>query len=81
MGTRVQRMLLRRDQVLDELDLDEDRLGELIDSRVLTEVRIRGHRRFDSDEVDQIALRHSTLVGRGAARTSLRPFRGCSEYR
>ncbi len=41
MGTRVQRTLLRRDQVLDELDIDEDRLEELIDSNVVSDTDSR----------------------------------------
>jgi hypothetical protein len=56
-GKRKQRLLLRRDQVLDELDIDEDRLDGFIDSNLLSEIRIRGHRRFDSDEVDDLARR------------------------
>jgi hypothetical protein len=50
-------MLLRRQQVLDELQVDEDQLEELIDSNLLSEIRIKGHRRFDSDEVDDLAKR------------------------
>ena len=50
-------MLLRKGQVLDELQIDDEQLNQLIDSYQLTEVRIRGHRRFDSDEVDDIAGR------------------------
>jgi predicted metalloprotease len=57
LGTREQRNLLRRDQVLNELDIDDDRLEEFIDSNLLSEIRIRGHRRFDSDEVDDLARR------------------------
>ena len=72
LGTRKQRMLLRRDQVLDELDIDEDRLEELIDSKLLTEVRIRGHRRFDSDEVDQT---NSRQMSRGGTHAPLRASR------
>ena len=54
MTTRKQRVLLSRDQVLEQLQVGEDELEELIDSNRLTEVRIRGHRRFDSDEVDEV---------------------------
>ena len=50
-------MLLRKDQVLDELQIDDEQLDQLTDSNQLTEVRIRGHRRFDSDEVDDLAGR------------------------
>lgn len=50
-------MLLRRDQVLGELDIDEDQLEEFLDSNLLSEIRIRGHRRFDTDEVDDLARR------------------------
>ena len=52
-------MLLSRDQVLEQLQVGEDELEELIDSNRLTEVRIRGHRRFDSDEVDEVVERSS----------------------
>jgi hypothetical protein len=74
--TRRQRVLLCRDQVLDELQVGEDRLEELIDSNMLTEVRIRGHRRFDSEEVDQINLQFATSMSRGGARSSVRSCRG-----
>ena len=57
MKTRTQRMLLCRDQVLDELRVGDDQLEDLIESNLLSEVRIRGHRRFDSDEVDDLAGR------------------------
>jgi len=50
-------MLLTSEQVLDELQVGEDRLDDLIDSNLLFEIRIRGHRRFDSDEVDDLAGR------------------------
>jgi excisionase family DNA binding protein len=59
MTTRKQRVLLSRDQVLEQLQVGEDELEELIDSNRLTEVRIRGHRRFDSDEVNDLAGRSS----------------------
>ena len=59
MTTRKQRVLLSRDQVLEQLQVGEDELEELIDSNRLTEVRIRGHRRFDSDEVDEVVERSS----------------------
>ena len=77
--TSEQRMLLRRDQVLDELMLGEDQLEDLIESQLLTEVRIRGHRRFDSAEVDE--LQSSTSMPSGGAHASLLPFRGRREYR
>jgi len=56
--TRVQRVLLNREQVLDELRVGEDQLEDLIDADVLSVIQIRGHRRYDSDEVDQLDLRN-----------------------
>jgi len=56
-GTRLHRVLLRRVQVLDELAVDDDQLEELIEASQLTEVSIRGHRRFDSHEVDDLVGR------------------------
>lgn len=50
-------MLLLREQALDELQIQDEQLDKLIDTNQLTEVRIRGHRRFDSDEVDDLAGR------------------------
>jgi len=72
---RSQRMLLCRQQVCDELEIDENRLEEFIESNLLTEVRIRGHLRFDSDEVDQIGFPESTPRSRGGAPSFLRSFR------
>lgn len=57
--TSVMRMLLYRHQVLKQLQMGEDELEELIDSNRLTEVRIRGHRRFDSEEVHGLLGRSS----------------------
>jgi len=56
---QAQQVLRRMDQVLEQLQVGEDELEELIDSNRLTEVRIRGHRRFDSDEVNDLAGRSS----------------------
>lgn len=61
---------------MDELQVDEDQLEVLLDSNLLSEVRIRGHRRFDSDEVDQIRLKESNPRSHGGAHSFLRPFRG-----
>ena len=58
--TSVMRMLLYRHQVFKQLQMGEDELEELIDSNRLTEVRIRGHRRFDSDEVRRSQLGRSS---------------------
>jgi hypothetical protein len=79
--TKQQRVLLRRDQVLDELQIEEDRLEELIDANLLTEIRVRGYRRFDSDEVDQIRFQGSTPRSRGGANSSLHSFRRCRANR
>ena len=51
------RMLLSADQVLDALNASEDQIQELLDSDLLTEIRIRGNKRFDSYEVDDLAGR------------------------
>jgi predicted Zn-dependent protease with MMP-like domain len=73
--TRPQRMLLRRDQVLDELQVEEDQLEEFIEAKLLTEVQIRGHRRFDSEEVDLIKLKSPTSRTRGGGQEFLRASR------
>jgi hypothetical protein len=70
LGTHKQRMLLRRDQVLDELQIDEEQFEDFIKSNLITEVQIRGHRRFDSDEVDLAKL--SLSISRNSHRNQTR---------
>ena len=45
------RRLLQREEVAHLLQLDDADLQELIDTRQLTEIRIRGQARFDSADV------------------------------
>ncbi|HEY4901639.1 MAG TPA: hypothetical protein VIH91_12565 [Terriglobales bacterium] len=46
-----QRILLSRDHVAAELDITQDQLALLIERGEFTEVRLRGRRRYRSDEV------------------------------
>jgi hypothetical protein len=48
-------MLLSWDQIIDELNASEEQIKELLNADLLTEIRIRGNRRFDSYEVDDLA--------------------------
>jgi hypothetical protein len=48
---RQERRLLTRDEVAALLQLDDADLQELINTRQLTEIRIRGKARFDSSDV------------------------------
>ena len=45
------RRLLRREEVLSLLQLEDSDLQQLIDTRQITDLRIRGHQRFDSLEI------------------------------
>jgi hypothetical protein len=48
---RQERRLLQREEVATLLQLDDADLQELIDTRQLTEIRIRGQERYDSADV------------------------------
>jgi len=49
-----ERKLLQRDQVVSLLQIPDEDLQWLIDTRQLLELRIRGHIRFDSRDIYQL---------------------------
>ena len=59
-----ERRLLQREQVAALLQLDGEDLQWLIDTRQLLELRIRGHVRFDSKDINQLIDSYRIIQGR-----------------
>jgi hypothetical protein len=59
-----ERRLFQRDQVAALLQIPDEDLQWLIDTRQLLELRIRGHARFDSREINQLIESYLTIQGR-----------------
>ena len=67
MGTATARRLLQRQEVSELLQLPDDDLQWLIDTRQLCEIHIRGHRRFDSADVSQLISEYRSTALRRIA--------------
>jgi hypothetical protein len=59
-----ERKLLHREQVVSLLQLEDEDLQWLIDTRQLLELRIRGHVRFDSRDIYQLIDSYKTIQER-----------------
>ena len=59
-----ERRLLQRDQVAALLQIPDEDLQWLIETRQLLELRIRSHIRFDSRDVSQLIDSYRTIQGR-----------------
>lgn len=64
MSENQERRLLQRDQVAALLQIPDDDLQWLIDTRQLLELRIRGHQRFDSQDVSRLIETYKTTQSR-----------------
>jgi hypothetical protein len=63
---RVQRRLLIRHEVMWLLQLSDEKLQVLIDTRQITVIRISGEERFDSKDVDQLIDSYKATAARRA---------------
>jgi len=59
-----ERRLLQRDQVAALLQIPDEDLQWLIETRQLLEIRIRGHIRYDSRSVSQLIDSYATIQER-----------------
>jgi hypothetical protein len=59
-----ERKLLHMEQVVSLLQLEDEDLQWLIDTRQLLELRIRGHVRFDSRDIYQLIDSYKTIQER-----------------
>jgi hypothetical protein len=63
---RDQRRLLVRDQVISLLQLSDEKTQELINTRQITAIRIKGEERFDSRELDLLIETYKQTAQRRA---------------
>lgn len=59
-----ERHLLQWEQVVNKLQLPEDDLKWLVDTHQLTELLIRGHKRFDSKDIDHLIDAYKNTASR-----------------
>jgi hypothetical protein len=64
MNETLERKLLLRDQVATLLQIPDEDVQWLIDTRQLLELRIRGHIRFDSKDLHQLLDSYKITQGR-----------------
>lgn len=60
------RHLLRRDAVLARLELSDEQVQSLVNTRQLTVIRIQGEERFDSDDLDRLIETYKATAARRA---------------
>ena len=61
-----ERRLLLREEVLSNLQLPEEKIQQLIDTRQITVIRISGEERFDSKDIDQLIDFYKATAARRA---------------
>jgi predicted DNA-binding transcriptional regulator AlpA len=61
---RDERRLLTRDEVLALLNLSNEKVDQLINTRQITAIRIAGEERFDSRDIDQLIESYKSTASR-----------------